>query len=73
MLTDAFTRAIGSMSEKELVRLYNRIMDYVNRGGCPGYWQAWDAPTLRICHPHSYEALNAIAARYRMVAGEGER
>jgi hypothetical protein len=70
VLTEAFMRAIGGMTANQLHRTYRRILAYTYRGGDGG---GWDAPTLRVCHPHSYEALNAIAARYRVVAGEGER
>lgn len=64
MLTAAFHRAIAGMTADQLHRTYRRIWEYVNRGGSG----AWDVPTLRVVHPHSFAALQAIAARHREVA-----
>jgi len=62
MITPAFTRTIQGMTKEQLQRTYRRILSRLDRSGDTG---SWDAPTLRIVHPHTYAAINAIVAHYR--------
>ena len=56
MLTPAFYTHIGTLNAAELTRLYVRIYRRIGHG--------WDAPTLRVVHPHIYAAMRAIAQRH---------
>lgn len=51
---------IESLTTSQLIRLHFRIWNRIEYGGHFG----WDAPTLRIVHPHFYQVLRMISEIY---------
>lgn len=57
---------LRDLTDKQLVRLYNRILERIQARFVGGRSFGVDVPTLRYCEPGLYLA-------YRMVRDEGRR
>lgn len=52
-----------ALTDTQIIRAYNRAHDWLSRNTSSG---SWDMPTLAMCYPGIYNAINVLRAAWKV-------